>query len=219
MARNARDRAVSDADLPAWSVARIREFATGLEVTPRTQRELFELGVSRLIDFKLWLEKGNDSLAATYQKVETETEMRNVVANWLNTRATNRYTCAQQAELANAQRPDICLQNPTVAAPVPIELKLLDMNWTGPKLCERLRNQLAGDYLRDQHAGCAIMLLVWQGGSGTRQWEIDGKRVGIADLAAAMTDYWQKIATESPHVEAIEIVVVDLTLRALKSDC
>jgi hypothetical protein len=218
MARHARNRAVADAELLSWTARQIAEFAEGLEVTPRSQRELFEIGISRLTDFKAWLEGGNDSLATTYQKVSSETEMRNVVANWLNLHAAGRYVCAQEPELANAQRPDIWLQHPGVAGPVPIELKLLDMDWTGPKLCERLRNQLAGDYLRDQNAGCGIMLLIWQGGAEGRRWEIEGRRLVVGELAEALSGYWLKIAAQHANVEAVEVIVIDLTVRAVRSN-
>jgi len=218
MARHARNRAVADAELQAWSAQQIAEFAANLEFTPRNQRDLFELGVSRLRDFKAWLEDGNDSLAMTYQKVTSETEMRNIVAHWLNSRAADRYVCAQEPELANAQRPDIWLQHPQGTAPVPIELKLLDMNWSGPKLCERLRNQLAGDYLREQHAGCGIMLLVSQGRSEWRRWSIDGTRVGVGDLAAALLAYWHTISASYPNVEAIEVIAIDLAVRSERSN-
>ena len=90
--------------------------------------------------------------------------MRNLVAGWLNLNWGNAYTTAQEPELANNQRMDIWLQNPNVQSPVPVELKVLDKkSWTGPKLCERLRNQLAGDYLREGRSAAVWMLLVWRG--------------------------------------------------------
>ena len=92
-----------------------------------------------------------------------EGEIRNLVTVWLNQNWGNKYTTAQEPEIANSQRVDIWIQNPGVPSPVPIELKLLDKGWTGPKLCERLRNQLVGDYMREATGGCGLMLLVWQG--------------------------------------------------------
>lgn len=89
--------------------------------------------------------------------------MRNFLAGWFNQAASERYICAQECELPNGQRPDILLQSNYVNWPVPVELKLLDNGWSGPKLCERLRDQLVGDYLRDAPKGCGIMLLMWRG--------------------------------------------------------
>ncbi|MDD2774740.1 MAG: hypothetical protein PHU06_02160 [Gallionella sp.] len=144
--------------------------------------------------------------------------MRTLIAGWLNQQCRSQYTTAQEPELANSQRMDISLHNTNVHSPVPIELKLLDKGWSGPKLCERLRNQLVGDYLREESAGCGVMLLVWQGKNPDKRWTINGHRVGLNELASALKLYWQSIAHEFTGVEAIEVVVIDLTMRATVSN-
>ena len=109
--------------------------------------------------------------------------------------------------------------NNQVSNPVPVELKLLDKGWSGPDLCERLRNQLVGDYLREDGSTCGVFLLVWQGREkGSRHWMIDDKKVGINDLQSALEHYWEGVSSDYPGVEAIEIIVIDLTVRGTKSD-
>jgi hypothetical protein len=144
--------------------------------------------------------------------------MRTLIAGWLNLKCREQYTTAQEPELANSQRMDIWLHNTNVHSPVPIELKLLDKGWTGQKLCERLRNQLAGDYLREESAGCGVMLLVSQRIDPRKWWIVSGQRVGLSDLARAMISYWQGIAGEYSGVEAIDVIVIDLTQRKQVSD-
>jgi hypothetical protein len=160
-----------------------------------------------------WLETGDDSPYRTWQRAGDEVEMRNLIADHLKRSAAGRYTCAQENELANAQRPDIWIQSATVPDPVPIELKVLDKGWSGTALCERLRNQLVGDYLRHGECRSGVFLLVWQGQAQTKRWNIDGKLVGLAKLEKALTRYWQAIARDYSQVEGIEVVVVDLMLR------
>jgi hypothetical protein len=174
--------------------------------------------VHRLLDLKNWLERGNDSPWQTWQRANEETEIRTLIAGWLNQQCRGQYTTAQEPELANSQRMDIWLHNTNVRSPVPIELKLLDKGWSGPKLCERLRNQLAGDYLREESAGCGVMLLVWQGRKHRRCWTINSQRVGLGELAIALKIYWIGIADEFPGVDAIDVVVIDLTQREQVSD-
>jgi len=217
MLKQARNRAEQDADDAPWSDEQVHKFSLLLEREPSTHRQLWDAGVLDIHDFKDWVEQGNDSLYETYQKAADETEMRKIVSHWINEHVKGRYTCAQENPLANDQRPDIWLQHPKVLSPVPIELKLLDKNWSGPDLCERLRNQLAGDYLREVSAGCGIFLLVWQGSKPGRKWEVNGDRVGVSDLPQALTNYWNSISHQFPNVSAIEIIVVDLTLREKKS--
>ena len=210
-------RAEEDSDLEPWSAEQVRDYHRFQEMTPTTHRQLFELVVGRLNDLKAWIENGNDSPYETWRRAESEAEMRNLVAGWLVERSSGRYTCAQENELSNKQKPDILIQNAQVASAVPIELKVLDNGWSGPKLCERLRNQIAGDYLREETAGCGVFLLVWQGNSAERNWKISGNEVGLPDLRTALAEYWETVSGTFPGVAAIEVILIDLTVRDAKS--
>jgi hypothetical protein len=211
-------RAEEDSDIEAWSVEQLIEFEQSLTITPETHRQLFELVVHRLDDLKSWLERGNDSPWQTWQRVERETEMRTLIADWLSRGQHLQFTIAQEAELANAQRPDFWVQCPKVDSPVPIELKLLE-KWSGPQLCERLRNQLVGDYLREQSAKFGVMLLVWRGiDQPHKRWEIKSNRVELNELANALKLYWNSIADEYPDADDIAVIVIDLTMRSQVSD-
>lgn len=218
MAKQAYKRAEQDGDLEPWTAEQVYAFDQSQTITPATHHQLFDLAVHRLQDLKNWLERGNDSPWRTWQRVDGETEMRTLIAGWLNQHCRDQYTTAQEPELANSQRMDIWLQNTNVHSPVPIELKLLDKGWSGPDLCERLRNQLAGDYLREESAGCGAMLLVWQGNVAVKRWTISGQRVELNELASALKGYWQEISADFPGVDAIEVMVIDLTLREHASD-
>jgi len=213
MAKQAYKHAEEDGDLEPWTAEQVCEFDRTQTLKPETYRQLYELTVGRLHDLKNWLERGNDSPYQTWKRAEDETEVRNLIAGWLNQQRHNQYITAQEPELANRQRMDIWLHNTNVQSPVPIELKLLDKGWSGPKLCERLRNQLAGDYLREESAGCGVMLLVWQGTQPERRWKINGHRMKLDELAGALKCYWQDIADQFPNVEAIDVIVVDLDMR------
>ena len=218
MAKRAYQRAQADGDLEPWTADQVREFGANLTTTPATQRQLFDLTVARVADLKNWLERGNDSPYVNWGRAEDEDEIRNLVAGWLNLTRGNLFTITQESELANSQRMDICLQNQNVRSTVPIEIKLLDKGWTGPKLCERLGNQLAGDYLREADHGCGLMLLVWKGTSRPgRRWQIGGTRVGVDGLRAALKSHWDTVSNSFPNVAAVEVVLIDLTLRATKS--
>ena len=218
MAKQAYKRAEEDGDLEPWSAEQVSAFDKSQIITPATHRQLFDLAMHRLIDLKNWLERGNDSPWQTWQRADGETEMRTLIAGWLNQQCRDQYTTAQEPELANSQRMDIWMQNTNVRSPVPIELKLLDKGWSGPKFCGRLRNQLAGDYLREANARCGVMLLVWEGRKPGKRWMINGHKVGLGELASALKLYWQSIADEFPGVEAIDVVVIDLTQREQVSD-
>lgn len=218
MAKQAYKRAEEDGNLEPWSADQVSAFNKSQTIMPATHRQLFDLTIHRLLDLKDWLERGNDSPWQTWQRANEETEMRTLIAGWLNQQCREQYTTAQEPELANSQRMDIWLHNPNVSSPVPIEIKLLDKGWSGPKLCERLRNQLVGDYLREASAGCGVMLLVWQGKKPRSHWLINNHRVELDLLSSALKLYWQGIANEFPGVEVIDVIVIDLTKREIVSD-
>ena len=213
MAERAYKRAEEDGDLEPWTAEQVSSFNKTQILKPATHRQLFDLANGRLYDLKNWLERGNDSPYQTWQRVESETEMRNLIAGWLNQQRQNQYITAQEPELANSQRMDIWLQNSDVLSPVPIELKLLDKKWSGPKLCERLRNQLAGDYLRETSAGSGVMLLIWKGKLPERRWRINGKNVGLSELADALQTYWEGVSSKFQNVESINVITIDLGVR------
>ncbi|MDH4234254.1 MAG: hypothetical protein OEV15_03855, partial [Gallionella sp.] len=218
MIKRAYKRAEEDGDLEPWTAEQVSTFNMTQTITPVTHRQLFDLAIHRLHDLKNWVERGNDSPWQTWQRANSETEMRTLIAGWLNQQCRDQYTTAQEPELANSQRMDIWLHNTNVHSPMPIELKLLDKGWSGPKLCERLRNQLVGDYLREESAGCGVMLLVWRGREPEKRWTINGSQVGLSELASVLKQYWQSIADEFTGVEAIDVVVIDLSIRARFSD-
>lgn len=218
MAKLAHQRAEEDGDLEPWTVEQVYAFAQSQTITPATHRQLYDLAVQLLHDLKNWLERGNDSPWKTWQRADEETEMRTLVASWFNQRSRSQYVTAQEPELANSQRMDIWLQNTSIRSPLPIELKLLDKRWSGPKLCERLRNQLVGDYLREESAGCGVMLLISQKLGLEKRWRVNGRIVDKNGLADALKNYWQGIARQYPGVEAIDVIVIDLTTRDQVSD-
>ena len=213
MESRARRRAEQDGDLERWTAEQVAEFGDKLTRTPTSHRQLFDLTVARLRDLKDWLERGDDSPYRTWQRAADEGEVRVLVAGWLKQNRTNPFTVAQESELANRQRMDIRLQNQSVPSPVPIELKLLDKDWTGPDLCESLRDQLVGDYMRDATGGRGVMLLFWQGNGPDKRWEIDGRLVRLDEFRDALKGYWDTISNSFPDVEAVEVVLIDLSLR------
>ena len=210
-ARLAHARAVADADGSGWLGSQAREFQEGLERTPRNHQELHDLAVDRLLDFKHFLEHGETSIAEVLLTPE-ETAVRNVVANWCKDRGLNRYVIGQEEEFADKKRTDIRFLSMAFDNPVPTELKLANL-WSGSELVERLENQLCNDYLRDQRSSRGIFLLVYQG--GRRYWDLpDGSRVtSVEALAEALQAHWAKVAKEFPHVHAVHVIGIDLTMR------
>jgi len=214
------ERARQDSDEGPWSVKKVKAFSEELELIPLTHAQLFDVGVLHLLDLKDWLELGNDSQAHIYQKADDEDDIRKWLGYLLRTKSQGLYTCSEEHPLANDQRPDLLLKLlHEEVSPVPIELKLLDKKWSGPDLCERLRNQLRGDYIREKGASTGIFLLVWQGKKNvSRRWKINDRFVNLVELETALQEYSNSISSDFPEIDEIRCIVIDLTKRAPKSE-
>ncbi|TDU32834.1 hypothetical protein DFR24_2242 [Panacagrimonas perspica] len=209
----ARDRAVQDSDLTAWSEKQVYDFHCAQTRTPANHRELFDLATLRLHDLKDDLENGDSSNAALLANAKDEPEVRKYVGNLLRLTSNGRYSVTQEDELADGRRPDIRWHGVGFDAPVPVEVKLAH-KWTGPQLFERLENQLCGDYLRDYHSGCGVYLLLDYLG----RWELPTSRGGgtvdFRGLLSALQTRWEELSAGLPHIEEIKIIGVDLSLRS-----
>jgi hypothetical protein len=209
----AKTRAEQDGDTEAWSLSQVKDFHEKLERTPSNHRELAELAILRLLDLKDDLENGDSSVANILKTVTQEIEMRKYLGRELREKALGRYSIPQEEELADAKRTDLRFHRAEVDGPVPTELKLAD-KWSGPKLFERLENQLCGDYLRDNRSSRGIFLLVYRGKQA--HWELpsSGDRVDFTGLITALEEHWLQIAPKFPNVDDITVIGIDLTKRS-----
>ena len=205
-------RTETDGDLEPWTEEQVLVFQSDLIATPKTHRQLYHLAVNQLTDLKHHLERGHISTYQRWREAANERALRIDIASWLNDNMGNRATIAQEPELANRQRIDIWVQNPSVNSPVPIEVKVAE-NWSGPALCERLRNQLAGSYLRDSKEGCGVMLLVRKSSTTKKRWRIDGHLYGFSNLSEALTCHWHTVSKDFPNVANIRVISIDLEVR------
>lgn len=213
MLHYAKSKAEADGDSAAWSAQQVIDFERQMERTPANHRELAELAVLRLLDFRDDVENGDESIARVLQRIPLETEMRNYIARELRSKAAGRYSIAQEEELADAKRTDIRFLGAFFDAPVPAELKIAD-GWTGPQLLERLENQLCGDYLRDSRSRRGIFVLVNQGTKAG--WDIPdaANRVDFPGLVEALTAHWQTaLSPNLPDIDDVVVVGIDLRTR------
>lgn len=214
MRHYAKKKAEQDGDIEPWSPSQVREFHVSIESTPSNHRELAELAILRFLDLKDDLEHGDSSIANILKTVTKETEMRKYIGRELREKAFGRYSIPQEEELADAKRPDLRVHGVEFDGPVPVELKLADNSWSGPKLFERLENQLCGDYLRDKRSNFGIFVLVYRGDKNG--WEVPGKNVHVdfAELVSALQAFWLQISPKYPKVYDISVIGIDLTKRS-----
>lgn len=211
--RSHANRRVSvDADHIPLTTEQFNEFRYQIEFTPTNHHQLFELAKSRILDLKDDLEQGDSSNATLLQQIEKEVEIRKYISNWCRDKSAGKYSIPPEEELADGRRIDLRFHSSTFDAPVPVELKLAD-NWSGNELFERLENQLCGDYLRDHRSKCGIYLLVYRG--QRTYWRIppDNGNVNFHELTSALWQKAQELVDQCPHIDAISVIAINLTLR------
>jgi len=115
--------------------------------------------------------------------------------------------------LADAKRPDLRVHTTTIDAPVVIELKLANKGWTISSLCERLRNQLVGQYMRDVRSTCGVFLVVL---AKNKRWKnpITKKNITFNELVDLLNTEARKILNDRCDLQEIRVVGIDLTKRS-----
>ncbi|MFX0200816.1 MAG: hypothetical protein ACFFCW_32245, partial [Candidatus Hodarchaeota archaeon] len=212
---HAKRRAEEDVEAGPWQPGDIALFAKEAERAPQNHRELFDLAVLRLLDLKADLEDGDTSLAEILISVSDETKHRNVIGGWLRDRSLGRYSVPQEEELANAKKPDIRIHGVGFDGPVPIELKVVDNNWSCTKLIERLQNQLCGQYLRDVRSNCGIFMLVYRGKKKSWRHPKSNKYINFSGLVQLLEEEAERITAIDKKVESIKILNIDLMKRTI----
>lgn len=214
MAFQAKAKATMDADLSPWSPKQVREFNDRLERTPTNHRDLWDLAIDRLEALKHDLEDGDTSIASILQPRDQEVEIRNFIGDWCRERAGDRYKIPQEEEFADAKRADLRFHGSGFDGQVPIELKLAD-KWTGPKLFERLENQLCRQYLRDRRSKYGIFLLVYHGTKRSKRWKLPGGQdtEKFESLVEQLQRHWTTLSPQFPGIEDIIVMGIDLTKR------
>ncbi len=210
----AKERAALDAEFEPWEEYQIAEFALSAERQPRNERELFQPALARLDDLKIDIGDGDESEAASLLNLSEETQIRTTFANRPRKTSRSRYTIGSGEELADATRTDIRLNSPQVSAPVPVELKIAD-KWTYSQLCERLENQLIGQYMRVSQ--CGILLIVHNGRRPSWSNSDTKKRLTFSELVPALRDVGYELAEKYSNVSDIEVIGIDLTARNVRN--
>ncbi|MGO7169771.1 NACHT domain-containing protein [Rhizobium leguminosarum] len=213
MMTHAHARAIQDSDLPVWNPADAKDFAREAEFLPSTHHQLFELARSRLLDLKDDLENGDTSIADILVKADQETQLRNYVGGWLRDRAKGRYVVPQEDELADSKRPDLRFLATGFDGPVPIELKIAD-RWSGPKLFERVENQLCNDYLRDKRSSNGIFLLLRNGSQSSWRHPTMAVPLNFRQLCEELQLFSNSVIASRSDIEEVTIVGIDLTARS-----
>ncbi|MFZ2630073.1 MAG: hypothetical protein WA081_14195 [Desulfosalsimonadaceae bacterium] len=203
-------RAERQADSQLWNPEDIPAFAKEYETDPKTDQDLFKIACRRLHEIKNDVEKADKSIRFEMHKEYDERKLRIWLASKLQERSRNRYMVPQEEEIDRRERPDLRIERPGMA-PVSIEVKWADKNWTLPDLLERLENQLVGQYLRDDNSRYGIYLLGYIGRKKIWENPSNSSRLSFEEVVTVIDDRAKKIVEERRNVEDIAVISMDFT--------
>jgi len=205
-------RAERQADSPPWNPEDILAFAKDYETDPKTDRDLFKIACRRLYEIKNAVEKADKSVRFEMHEEYDERKLRIWLASKLQERSRNRYMVPQEEEIDRRERPDLRVERPGMA-PVSIEIKWADKDWTLQDLLNGLENQLVGQYLRDDNSRYGIYLL---GYIGRKNFWVDpdnSSRLSFDQVVIMINDRAKAIVAERRNVEDIAVISMDFTDR------
>jgi len=205
-------RAERQADLQPWNPEDIPAFAKDYETDPKTDRDLFKIACRRLQEIKNAVERADKSIRFEMHKDYDERRLRIWLAGKLQERSRNRYMVPQEEEIDRRERPDLRVERPGLA-PVSIEIKWADKDWTLQDLLNGLENQLVGQYLRDDNSRYGIYLL---GYIGRKNFWVDpnnSSRLSFDQVVIMINDRAKAIVAERRNVEDIAVISMDFIDR------
>lgn len=187
----------------------VRTFANTFETEPKTDADLFQIGVRRLLEIKRWVEKGEKSPRKEVNPEHKESGFRDWLERKMNEKSNNRFTVVPEWEIVGG-RPDLRLVIPGVT-PVSLELKIAD-NWTLDVLLDGLDKQLIGKYLHDDKARYGIYVLALFNPDWKRR-SFDRKNwVYNDEILAILQERLREKLADRVDIEKVEIVLINFAL-------
>lgn len=206
-------RATEDANLAPWTPAQVVDFAKAHEKQPATLADLDQVLCDRLWDIE------DDMIAGRFtdkkllrQDEATRVDERPVqleIAKQLALRSKSVYSVEREPQLSDRNEPDISIQRPNISQPIPVEIKVAD-SWSYNELCEALRDQLIGKYMRAHNASQGHLVLTYHGKKKTWLQPSSGKRLDFQVLVRALQEEADALVRADPSLERITVTGIDL---------
>jgi hypothetical protein len=187
----------------------VRTFANTFETEPKTDTDLFQMGIRRLNEIKRWVEVGENSPRKEVHPDYNESGFREWLGRKMNEKTNNRFTVVPEWEIVGG-RPDLRLVMHGVT-PISLELKIAD-NWTLDKLLDGLDKQLIGQYLLDDRARYGIYVLALFNPDWKRR-SLDGKSwVYNDEILKKLQERLREKLAGRDDIEKVEIVLINFAL-------
>ena len=178
---------------------------------PAASAELFTIALNRLEDIRLYLADGDFSVRSVYSPKDApilEEPVQNLLAHQLEERRRTQYTVSREPEVTRKKKPDIRLAHPSCGGPVTLEIKIAE-RWTVSELEAAIRDQLVGQYMRDNNSRYGVLLLCSSG--PPKKWNDATSRqtLGFSELVEHLCGFADALASSEGKVRGLRVVTID----------
>ena len=199
-----RHSVISAAELPRFGEVYCRE--------PRTEGELYEQVLARLLEIRESIEGGPFSDRGLFEPGIDEKQLQ----LWLAARLSDtplrrfipRFQVHREPQVDDDKRTDIEVSS--AAGKVCIEIKPVDSlrSYSANSLTQTLREQLVGQYLRGQNSKHGVLVIFRL---DDKKWEIPGRpeRGDFNELVEYLTEQAAKIGAKSTAIESLRVIGID----------
>jgi len=207
----ARERAATDAELPAFDQLAILALDEYGEPPAVDRDSLYRLMLDRIDDLQHDITHHDFSDRRTLRSISEETEMQLAIAMRLDAAKRGAYVVTREDEVADNKRTDIRLATVRGQSRAVIELKVADKRWSIADLEHALEHQVLAQYLRHDHTTTGCLLLTYNGDK--RRWRVgrSGPFLNFDELVARLSTRAKEL--ELREEGRVRLAVIGLDLR------
>jgi hypothetical protein len=193
-----------------WKPAEVLTFERERVLAVKSAAQLYSVARRVLQQIPWDFQNEDASSRPTLKTAKDENAVQHYLAEQLRLRAKGRCHIPREAEVAEANKPDIILMGTSNSFQVAIEAKHGGKNWSTATLEHALREQLAEDYLRPANRRNGILVVT---NHRKRGWKHPVTRASLS--FADMIDYLNGVATAIKRNSVGDVSVCVVGIDAL----
>jgi hypothetical protein len=155
----AREMAERDAEVPAWTALEVLALEVRHHLPVKTGLDLFLLVCAVVDEIRESFAGADASSREVVETARDEDAVQKWLAEQLRLRGRGRYHVHREAEVADANLPDILVSAVGALFEVAVELKHGGRRWTLTSLEASLRSQLVRDYLKPDYRRHGLLVI------------------------------------------------------------
>ncbi|MEL7452892.1 MAG: hypothetical protein AAGJ50_05915, partial [Pseudomonadota bacterium] len=193
---------------PEWKAKDVVRFERELYLPIKSAAQFFELVRSVVGSIQEDFEQQDATSKRVIHRAADEGEVQEWLAEQLHLRAKSRFHRIREAEVADANKPDLILASTDTDAQIAIEIKHSDKRWSARDLQNAITKQLIAKYLRPENRRQGLLVV-------TRHkkdyWlsPTTGRRIDFSSLIEHLQVFAEQAANSHTFTVCVGVVGID----------